>query len=182
MSRSILFVPGDSLRKFDRAATGDSDALVLDLEDSVAPDAKPAARVAVREMLRKGAGAKPLWVRVNPLDTPWTAEDLGAVAAVDAVVLNRTYGDFTQGNARRAVLSPGVEHIGVLYSAATLRETLDWLGEAFPGSDVRASALSAEIDDRGPWLGLLLLASGLGFGGLGLAAVLGQFKGIGFVC
>lgn len=79
MTRSILFVPGDSLRKFERAAAGNADALVLDLEDSVAPDAKPAARGTVREMLAKGAPGKQLWVRVNPLDTDWTEADLAAV-------------------------------------------------------------------------------------------------------
>lgn len=79
MTRSILFVPGDSPRKFERAAAGDSDALVLDLEDSVAPDAKAAARGMVVEMLAKGAPGKQLWVRVNPLDTDWTEADLAAV-------------------------------------------------------------------------------------------------------
>lgn len=78
MTRSILFVPADSLRKFERAAAGNADALVLDLEDSVAPETKPSARGTLREMLQKGAGKKELWVRVNPLDTPWTAEDLAA--------------------------------------------------------------------------------------------------------
>lgn len=79
MTRSILFVPGDSPRKFERAAAGEADALVLDLEDSVAPEAKAAARGMVREMLAKGAPGKPLWVRVNPLDTDWTEADLAAV-------------------------------------------------------------------------------------------------------
>ncbi len=79
MTRSILFVPADSLRKFERAAAGNADALVLDLEDSVAPDAKPAARGTVREMLAKGAPGKQLWVRVNPLDSGWTELDLAAV-------------------------------------------------------------------------------------------------------
>lgn len=81
MTRSILFVPGDSPRKFERAAAGDADALVLDLEDSVVPDAKAAARGMVREMLAKGAPGKPLWVRVNPLDTDLTEADLAAVIA-----------------------------------------------------------------------------------------------------
>ncbi len=79
MTRSILFVPGDSQRKFERASAGGADALVLDLEDSVAPDAKEAARGTVREMLAKGAPGKQLWVRVNPLDTDWTEADLAAV-------------------------------------------------------------------------------------------------------
>lgn len=79
MTRSILFVPGDSPRKFERAAAGEADALVLDLEDSVAPDAKAAARGTVRAMLAQGAPGKQLWVRVNPLDTGWTEADLAAV-------------------------------------------------------------------------------------------------------
>lgn len=81
MTRSLLFVPGDSPRKFERAAAGDADALVLDLEDSVLPEAKAAARGMVREMLAKGAPGKQLWVRVNPLDTDWTEADLAAVIA-----------------------------------------------------------------------------------------------------
>jgi citrate lyase subunit beta / citryl-CoA lyase len=79
MTRSILFVPGDSLRKFERASAGNADALVLDLEDSVAPESKAQARGTVREMLGKGAAGKRLWVRLNPLDTDWTDADLAAV-------------------------------------------------------------------------------------------------------
>ena len=79
MTRSLLFVPGDSPRKFERAVSGAADGLVLDLEDSVAPDAKVAARATVRAMLAKGAPGKQLWVRINPLDTEWSAGDLAAV-------------------------------------------------------------------------------------------------------
>jgi citrate lyase subunit beta/citryl-CoA lyase len=79
MSRSFLFVPGDSLRKFERAAAGDADALILDLEDSVSPDIKVAARDTVRQMLETGAPGKQLWVRINPLDTPWSTDDLAAI-------------------------------------------------------------------------------------------------------
>jgi len=70
-------------------------------------------------------------------------------AAVDDV----TYGDFAKGTARRATLSPGVEHIGVLYSPSTLRETLNWLDTAFG----RPREPNPVIDARGRWLGLLLL-------------------------
>jgi len=79
MTRSILFVPGDSPRKFQLAAASEADALVLDLEDSVAPEAKAAARGTVRAMLAKGAAGKPLWVRVNPLDSGLAEADLAAV-------------------------------------------------------------------------------------------------------
>jgi dienelactone hydrolase len=69
------------------------------------------------------------------------------------VVQDMTYGHFADGTARRATLSPGVEHIGVLYSAHTLRASLAWLDASFG----RTPAQPAFIDARGPWLGLLLL-------------------------
>jgi dienelactone hydrolase len=64
----------------------------------------------------------------------------------------RRYGQFDDGTARRATLSPGVEHIGVLYSAHTQAETLSWLNAAF----ARPPAERPFIDARGRWLGLLL--------------------------
>lgn len=80
MIRSMLFVPGDSPRKFASAMRGSADALVLDLEDAVAPGRKAEARAATVEMLRSGGpGEKKLFVRVNALDTGLTLEDLAAV-------------------------------------------------------------------------------------------------------
>lgn len=86
--RSMLFVPGDSARKFARALTGAADALILDLEDSVAASGKAAARGSVREMLA-GRGAQALYVRVNALDTGLTLADLAAVmpGRPDGIVL-----------------------------------------------------------------------------------------------
>lgn len=79
MNRSMLFVPGDSLRKFAKAAAGEAHALILDLEDSVQGENKAEARNSVRDMLAAGAAGKPLWVRINSLDTPWALGDLAAV-------------------------------------------------------------------------------------------------------
>lgn len=89
MIRSWLFVPGDSARKFERAMTGAADALILDLEDSVAPASKAAARDAARSMLGAERGGKALFVRVNALDTGLTLADLAAVmpARPDGIVL-----------------------------------------------------------------------------------------------
>ena len=86
--RSMLFVPGDSPRKFARALTGASDALILDLEDSVAAAGKAAARGTVREMLA-GRGRQRLFVRVNAFDTGLTVADLAAVmpGRPDGIVL-----------------------------------------------------------------------------------------------
>ena len=82
--RSLLFVPGDSERKLAKAADAGADALILDLEDSVAPEAKPAARARVAQFLAdrpRAARRGQLWVRINPLDGPLALQDLAAVMA-----------------------------------------------------------------------------------------------------
>ncbi|WP_336812999.1 HpcH/HpaI aldolase/citrate lyase family protein [Bosea sp. MMO-172] len=77
--RSLLFVPGDSDRKIAKAMTGDADALILDLEDAVAPSRKDDARRMVADALGQG-GRGHVGVRVNAIDTPWYLADLIAVA------------------------------------------------------------------------------------------------------
>ncbi|MBN9427591.1 MAG: CoA ester lyase [Burkholderiales bacterium] len=79
MSRSFLFVPADSPRKFERALQSSADALILDLEDSVSEAAKPQARDTIRQMLAAPRGDKAVWVRINPLDSGWALDDLRAV-------------------------------------------------------------------------------------------------------
>lgn len=79
--RSILFVPGDSRRKFDKAIDTAADALVLDLEDSVADSAKFEARRTVASMLSEDRRGKRMIVRVNPFDTGLTLDDLATVMA-----------------------------------------------------------------------------------------------------
>ena len=86
--RSLLFVPGDSPRKFERASTGDADALILDLEDSVAPEQKQAARECTARMLQARA-RQYLFVRINAFDTGLALDDLAAVMPMrpDGIVL-----------------------------------------------------------------------------------------------
>ncbi len=74
--RSFLFVPADSERKMQKAGDAGADALILDLEDSVAPAALPDARVLAREYLR---GKSNVWVRINSIDSKEAAADLDAV-------------------------------------------------------------------------------------------------------
>ena len=76
MSRSYLFVPADSERKIAKAADTVADALILDLEDSVAPDARPAARELAAEFVARRDDA---WVRINPIDSDDAQADLAAV-------------------------------------------------------------------------------------------------------
>ncbi|WP_428697546.1 HpcH/HpaI aldolase/citrate lyase family protein [Stappia sp.] len=82
--RSLLFVPGDSERKLEKAVTSGADVLLVDLEDSVALDAKQAARDITARFLaaqREVASRPRLYVRVNALDTGKTDADLAAVMA-----------------------------------------------------------------------------------------------------
>lgn len=78
--RSWLFAPGDSERKMQKAVEGAADVVIFDLEDAVATENKPEARRMVREFLEGNAEARSrIFVRVNPLDGPYTLEDLAAI-------------------------------------------------------------------------------------------------------
>lgn len=77
--RSWLFAPGDSEKKMTKAAESAADIALLDLEDSVMPEAKPAAREAVANFLGGRRGRERLWVRINPLSSDETAADLAAI-------------------------------------------------------------------------------------------------------
>jgi citrate lyase subunit beta/citryl-CoA lyase len=84
--RSMLFVPGDSARKIEKGLAGDADAVIIDLEDSVALDNKDAARRLTAETLAgldaaARAGGPEIYVRVNALDTGLTDADLAMVMA-----------------------------------------------------------------------------------------------------
>ncbi len=92
--RSFLFVPGDSERKLAKGSASGADALILDLEDAVAPARKPTARSMVAEYLGTQVKRAPeLWVRINPLDEGGL-DDLAAVirAAPDGIVVPKVAG------------------------------------------------------------------------------------------
>lgn len=90
--RTMLFVPGDSPRKFEKASQGNASALIIDLEDSVVPDKKAEARGLTRTMLAGRRDGQQLYVRVNALDTGMTLQDLAAVmpGAPDGIVLPKS--------------------------------------------------------------------------------------------
>ena len=88
--RSVLYMPAANERALEKAQTIAADALILDLEDAVAPDAKEAARVNACAAAASGAyGRREITIRCNGLDTPWGADDLAAAATsgADAVVI-----------------------------------------------------------------------------------------------
>jgi citrate lyase subunit beta/citryl-CoA lyase len=78
--RSFLFVPADSEKKLMKAAASAADALILDLEDSVAAANRPKARAMAREFLQ-GEHRQSIWVRVNAVDSADFAADIGAVVS-----------------------------------------------------------------------------------------------------
>ena len=88
--RSALYMPSSNEKALEKAKSLPSDAIIFDLEDAVAPDAKPAARANAAAAANSGAyGSRELTIRCNGLDTPWGADDLAAAAqaCVSAVVI-----------------------------------------------------------------------------------------------
>jgi citrate lyase subunit beta / citryl-CoA lyase len=87
--RSVLYMPGSSARAMEKARELPADAVILDLEDAVAPDAKAKARELIGKALKDGGfGRRAVVVRVNGLDTAWWADDLAiAAAGPDAVLV-----------------------------------------------------------------------------------------------
>lgn len=175
--RSWLFVPGDSDRKFARASEGEADALILDLEDSVLPANKPAARGITRTMLEAPRGRQQRWVRVNALDTGLTLEDLAAVmpARPDGIVLPkcaeagqlRQLGHWLDAFEAAQGLTPGSSRI--LAIATETAASLFGLG-SYAQAGPRLAALTWGAEDlsadigglanraEGSWLGVYRLA------------------------
>src|SRR3569833_2909725 len=80
--RSWLFVPADSERKITKALDSDADAIIFDLEDSVAPAIKSVARDLLKSLLKRSGGPE-WWVRVNPLGAEFIRDDLDLLGIAD---------------------------------------------------------------------------------------------------
>jgi citrate lyase subunit beta / citryl-CoA lyase len=103
--RSVLYMPGSNARALEKARTLPADALILDLEDAVAPDAKEQARVQVGEAVRARAfGSREVVIRINALSTEWGNADLTAAteSRPDAILLPKVSraDDLRQADAR----------------------------------------------------------------------------------
>ena len=169
VNRSFLFVPADSERKLQKAGSVGADALILDLEDAVAADARPQARKLALDYLRDADNA---WVRINPIGTDASQADLDAVmpgapagivlpkprSAADAVLLAERLGEqeekhgLDQGSTRiMALCTERPEALFTLdtYIGATPRlEALSWGAEDLAA----ATGAVANRDDDGNWL------------------------------
>ncbi len=108
--RSVLYMPGANKRALEKGRSLPADALILDLEDAVAPDAKLDARAAILEALGQGGyGARELIVRVNGLETEWGYGDITAMAVsgADGVLLPKVESADTVRKAAAILSSAG---------------------------------------------------------------------------
>ena len=158
--RSLLFVPGDRPERMEKALGLGADALILDLEDSVAPAAKPQARREVAAFLADHGGAN-LWVRINPLQGDEADRDLEAVLSghPDGIVLPKAEGgasvdDLARrltrlGNAAARILPIATETPAAIfqlgsYAGAKRLAGLTWGAEDLPAA---IGALAAREED-----------------------------------
>ena len=160
--RSLLFVPGDRPDRMEKALASGADALILDLEDSVAPAAKPEARRAVADFLNANSNC-PLWVRINPLAGPEADRDLAAMlpAHPHGIVLPKAEGGASveelarrlteRGNVAAQILAIATETPAAIfqlgtYGGAKRLAGLTWGAEDLPAA-IGAST-SREEDGR----------------------------------
>ncbi len=111
--RSLLYMPGSNARALEKAKTLVADGVILDLEDSVAPDAKETARRQVVDTVRAGGfGTREVFIRVNGVDTPWHADDLAAAAhaAPDAILVPKISNPEMLEMIGRRLLDMGTDH------------------------------------------------------------------------
>ena len=158
--RSILFVPADRPERFEKAMASAADALILDLEDSVAPEKKTFARNAVREFL-SDTHAKPVAVRVNPLGSDFISGDLDTLNGIspDGIIFPKAEGasdvkrlDELYPGQLPPVLPVATETPAAVFELGTYREVshhlmgLTWGAEDLPAA-IGAST-SRETDGR----------------------------------
>ena len=111
--RSVLYMPGSNARALDKAKTLPADGVILDLEDSVAPDAKETARRQVVDAVKAGGfGVREVFIRINGVDTPWHADDLSAAAhaAPDVILVPKVSNSDTLELIGRRMLDMGTDH------------------------------------------------------------------------
>jgi len=149
--RSVLYMPGSNERALEKAKTVAADALILDLEDAVAPDAKAEAREKVCAAAKSGGyGEREVIIRVNALETQWGTDDL--LAACDA--------------APDAILVPKVSHPGDIMSTAKIlkarhvpERTRLWAMMETPMSILNAGDIAATGADPESRLSCLVLGT-----------------------
>jgi citrate lyase subunit beta / citryl-CoA lyase len=173
--RSVLYVPASNARALEKARTLPADAIIVDLEDAVAPAAKGDARARAVAAIAAGFGGREVVLRVNGADTPWGADDLRAAAraGADAVLLPKVETAAQVTDAEWLLVDAGAPETlrlwvmietprGVLaaplVAAATPRLACVVAGTSDLVKDLGARATPGRLEVL-PALGLLLLAA-----------------------
>ncbi len=147
--RSVLYMPGSNAKALAKASTLPADALILDLEDSVAPDQKIAAREQVVQAVRAGGvGGREVVIRVNGPHTPWGEQDLVAACTAnpDAILLPKVDG-------------PGA----IMVAARTLRDAdapermRIWAMMETPNAILNAGSIAAVAADPSSRLSVMVM-------------------------
>lgn len=147
--RSVLYMPGSNPRALDKGRSLPCDAIVMDLEDAVAPEAKQAARDAIAAAVAAGGyGAREILIRVNGLDTPWGHDDLVYAAGqpVDGVVLSKVESGDAVRKAESLLVGNGVpEGLGLWCMVETPRGVL--AAQDIAGATPRMAGLMMGTND-----------------------------------
>ena len=163
--RSLLFVPADGGRKLDKAMASGADAVIVDLEDSIAPERKTAARGLAAAFLREAAAqaARPrLIVRINGLQTGLADADLDAVipGRPDAIMLPKAEGGTAVVHAdaklatREAIAGLPGGHVEIIALATETAQSL-FLAGTYRGASARLTGLTWGAEDLSAELGAL---------------------------
>jgi len=161
--RSLLFVPADGGRKLDKAMASGADAVIVDLEDSIAPERKTAARGLAAAFLKEAAAqaARPrLIVRINGLQTGLADADLDAVipGRPDAIMLPKAEGGAAVVHAdaklatREAIAGLPGGHVEIIALATETAQSL-FLAGTYRGSSARLTGLTWGAEDLSAELG-----------------------------
>lgn len=128
--RSLLFVPGDRPERFEKAAASGADALILDLEDAVAPERKQKAREDVAHYLPSRNEGPAILVRINPLDSKFIVGDLDALAglAFDGLVFPKAEGANSVNQLDRHLIARGLSGLRLLPIATETPAAIFQLG------------------------------------------------------
>jgi citrate lyase subunit beta/citryl-CoA lyase len=172
--RSVLYMPGSNARALEKAKTLPADGVILDLEDSVAPDAKESARQQVADLVKAGGfGTREVFIRTNGFDTSWFTDDLTAAAhaAPDGIVVPKISSPGQLETIGQRLLDMGTDHktriwamiesplavFNVLSLAACARDSEARLAGFVMGTnDLAKDTRARQVPGRWPMIGWLM--------------------------
>jgi citrate lyase subunit beta/citryl-CoA lyase len=167
-------MPGSNARALEKAKTLPADGVILDLEDSVAPDAKESARRQVADLVKAGGfGSREVFIRTNGIDTPWFSDDLTAAAraAPDGIVVPKIFSPGQLEAIGQRLLDMGIDHktrvwamiesplavFNVLSIAACAKDSETRLAGFVMGTnDIAKDTRARQVPGRWPMIGWLM--------------------------